>query len=208
MAIFAKVSKVSREELAQASASLFGVPQKTSAPAKPVEKRTDHSYIKKLSNDEIKNFFKGYGYLSHQKYKDDSDVDFAHIVCENFEIILNDFDLAVICKPEAASASSNFDFPAFVSYCNSVDVAPEQAIADIVVSDLMTPRFPSYAERRRKHKDAQARDAFANLPKSMRILLKPLNEKVMAENSMMENKGKYGTFNAEDFLRTTYGEEQ
>ena len=38
--------------------------------------------------------------------------------------------------------------------------------------------------------------------------IKSLNEKVVAENTLMENKGKYGTFNAEEYLKSTYGEVQ
>ena len=208
MAIFGKVSKVSKEELAQASASLFGVPQKKSAPDQAGEKQKQRSYVSKLTNKELKEFFSQFGYVSHQKYQDETGADFTHVTCENFEVIFNDFDMAIICNPASVKSESDFDYPAFLTYCDSIDKAPEEALADIVTADFLTPRFPSYAEKRRKHKDEQARNAFAALPKSMRIKLKSLNEKVATENALMENKGKYGTFDAEEFLKTTYGEGQ
>ncbi len=208
MANSRNVSKVSREELAQASASLFGIPQKKSVPDKSQDQPKQRSYISKLTNKELKEFFSGFGYIAHQKYQDENGVDFTHVTCENFEVIFNDYDMAVICNPANTKSNSGFDYPAFLTYCDSVDLAPEQAIADIVTADFLTPRFPSYAEKRRKHKDAQARSAFESLPKAMRMKLKSINEKIAAENALMENKGKYGTFDAEEFLKTTYGEGQ
>lgn len=208
MANSKNVSRLTKEELAQASASFFGVPQKKSVPAEYGEKQKQRTYLSKLSNKEIVEFFKDFGYIAHQKYQDDNGVDFTNVVCENFEVIFSDFDFAVICNPKESTSSSPFDYASFVKYCDSVDKAPEEAIADIITSDLLTPRFPSYAEKRRKHKDEQARNAFAALPKSMKIKLKSLNEKVVAENALMENKGKYGSFDAESFLKTTYGEGQ
>ena len=208
MANSRNVSKLTKEELAQASASLFGIPQKKSVPASTGETTKKRSFLSKLSNKEIVAFFTDFGYLAHEKYQDENGVDFTNVVCENFEVIFNDFDFAVICNPKEGATGSTFDYPAFVTYCDSIDKAPEEAIADIITSDLLTPRFPSYAEKRRKHKDEQARNAYAALPKSMRIKLKSLNEKVVAENALMENKGRYGAFNAEEYLKTTYGEGQ
>ena len=192
MANSKNVSRLTKEELARASASLFGIPQKKSVPVSADGKPKQRSFLSKLSNKEIVAFF----------------TDFTNVVCENFEVIFNDFDFAVICNPKEGATGSTFDYPAFVTYCDSIDKAPEEAIADIITSDLLTPRFPSYAEKRRKHKDEQARNAYAALPKSMRIKLKSLNELVVAKNALMENKGKYGAFDAEDYLKTTYGEGQ
>ena len=202
------VSRLSKEEIARASASLFGMPQVKSTPTGADERPKQRSFLAKLSNKEIKEFFSGFGYISHEKYKDENNVDFTHVTCENFEVIFNDFDFAVICNPSNTKSDSDFDYPAFLTYCDSVDKAPEEAIADIITADFLTPRFPTYAEKRRRYKDEQSRNAFESLPKSMRMKLKSLNEKVAAENALMENKGKYGTFNAEDFLKTTYGENQ
>lgn len=200
------VSKLTKAELAQASAMFFGMPQTKTTPVDAENKPKQRSFLAKLSNQEIKEFFSKFGYISHEKYKDENGIDFTDVVCENFEVIFNDFDFAVNCNQSNKKTDSDFDYPAFLTYCDSIDKAPEEAIADIITSDFLTPRFPTYAEKRRKHKDEQARNAFAALPKSMRIKLKSLNEKVGAENALMENKGKYGTFDAENFLKTTYGE--
>ena len=54
---------------------------------------------------------------------------------------------------------SDFDYPAFLTYCDSIDKAPEEAIADIITSDFLTPRFPTYAEKRRKHFIAHRRES-------------------------------------------------
>lgn len=204
MANSSKISRVSKEELAQASASLFASPN-LEKPEQTLNSAKLRSYIEKLSNEEIKNFFEPYGYISHKKYKDENNENFAHIACSDFEVILNDFDVAVLCYP-TAKKSSTFDYPAFLKYCNETDTAPEQAISDIVIAGLMTPRFPSYAEKRKKYKDEKTQNAFRSLPKEMKPLLKTLNDKVLAENSIMENKGKYGTFDAEEFFKTSYGE--
>lgn len=199
-----KISRVSKEELAQASASLFAS-QNLTENEKISNSNKLRSYIEKLSNEEIKSFFEPYGYVSHKKYKDENNESFAHIICSDFEVILNDFDVAVLCYPTAKKTSA-FDYPAFLNYCNETDTAPEQAISDIVVAGLMTPRFPSYAEKRKKYKDEKTQNAFRSLPKEMKPLLKTLNEKTLAENSLMENKGKYGIFDAEEFFKTSYGE--
>ena len=53
MANSKNVSRLTKEELAQASASLFGVPQKKSVPAEYGEKQKQRTYLSKLSNKEI-----------------------------------------------------------------------------------------------------------------------------------------------------------
>ena len=102
---------------------------------------------------------------------------------------------------------SEFDFNKFVKYCKAIDVPVEQALADIITTDLLIKRFPAYAEAKGKNKQQQIDEAFAELPKSMKKQLATLNEKAIADNKTMINKGVFGSFDKDVYMKTTYGEE-
>ena len=100
---------------------------------------------------------------------------------------------------------SDFDFAAFAKYCDAVDMTPEQAIADMITADLFTRRFPSYTEARKSYKQNVASTAFAALPKKMQSLVGTTHEQANAQINSMAARGKYGTFDAEFYLKTIYG---
>lgn len=201
------VQKVSLSDIASARGGTGFSASKNSAKTEKKADTQNLPYVLKLKEKDIVNFFKKYGYISHEVVSDGAGTAFIQVNCENFDVIFNDYDVAVNCLPEYSSTLSNFNFEAFVKYCKTIDVPVEQAIADIIVADFLTPRFPSYAESRKKHQDEKATLAFAELPKNMKSLVKTVQEKAYAENKLMANKGIYGTFDAEDFMKTTYGEQ-
>ena len=49
------------------------------------------SYVAKIKDSEIKKFFNNYGYLSHEKFQDESGKHFIRVCCENFDAIFSDF---------------------------------------------------------------------------------------------------------------------
>lgn len=203
----AKVERVSRKDIVEARTGADFSASKNTVKTSKKSGEQNLPYVLKLKEKDIVNFFKKYGYIGHEIISDESGAAFVQVNCENFDVIFNDYDVAVNCLPEYSSTLSNFDFEAFVKYCKTIDVPVEQAIADIIVADFLTPRFPSYAESRKKHQDEKATLAFAELPKNMKSLVKTVQEKAYAENKLMANKGKFGTFDAEDFMKTTYGEQ-
>lgn len=203
----AKVERVSRNDIVKARSGANFSAEKNDTSKRGKQSKKELPYVLKLKEKDIVDFFTKYGYINHEVFSNDAGTAFIQVNCENFDVIFSDYDVAVNCYPEYASMTSDFDFGAFVKYCKTIDVPVEQAIADIIVADLLTPRFPSYAESRKKHQDEKVAIAYAELPKNMKRLVGSVQEKTLAENKLMENKGKFGTFDAEDFMKTTYGEQ-
>lgn len=204
-----KVSKISREDLAAArQSSGFSVPA-TAEAQEPKIARKKLPYTQKLTDKEIQDFFTAYGYINHERITDGAGNSYIHIDCENFEALVGEFDIAVTTyqQPDYNPILSEFDFNKFVKYCKAIDVPVEQALADIITTDLLIKRFPAYAEAKGKHKQQQIDEAFAELPKSMKKQLATLNEKAIADNKTMTNKGVFGSFDKDVYMKTTYGEE-
>ena len=189
-----KKEKVSLEEILKARGSAdFSVKEFAEKSSKIASTETS-AFTDKLSDKEVVAFFTPFGYINHEKVKDSANSSFYHVNCENFEVLFNDFDAVVTCFPQYATFTSDFDYAKFARYCESIDTTPEQAIADLITADLFTPRFPSYAEKRRLHKSNQLNDAFYGLPAAMQKLLHSVNSKTRVDIKTMENKGKYGVF--------------
>lgn len=202
------IEKVSREEIAQASADFYAA-QKTrynsqnNESSKPIFPKT---YVSRLNTKDIEDFFSKFGNVrTLYKYKDPSDKDYVFVDCETFETLFSDFDFAVIYHPNSTN-NSTFDFDALVDYCNTTDLPVEQAIADMIAFDLMASNFPSYPEELEKQRNKKSCDAFSKLPKSVRMAMKTVHEKQLAENANVGSKGKFGTFNTDAYFRNTYGE--
>lgn len=202
----ARIQQVSTDDVKRARNSAnFSADEKVPVFAKHI-KPSERSYVSRLKNHDIVTFFANYGYINHEKFQDEAQKDFVRVSCENFDVIFSDYDIAVQCFPEFMSTGSKFDFAQFIEYCKAIDVTPEQAISDIIITDLLTAKFPSYAESRNVHKDNKSLSAFVKLPNSMRKLVKSVQEKVMAVNKLEGNKGKYGSFDIEHYSPNPHGE--
>lgn len=199
-----KGKQLSREELA---AIKNRVPAQKTAKAeteKIPENKKHRSFISKLKDTEIENFFERFGYLSHERLTDKQKNDYLHIVCENMEVIMNDFDIGVTFYPELTSISK-FKYNEFQNFCRVLGISETKAMADIITSQLMTPRFPSYAEKRHEYQTNLISDAANNMSVGTRSVLSPLIDQQIAEANMMNNVGKYGTFDIETFFNNKYG---
>ncbi len=202
----ARIQKVSFEDVKMArNGANFSADEKT-LKSRTKTSSEDRSYTSKLKNTDIIKFFINYGYINHEKFQDEAKKDFIRVSCENFDVIFSDNDIAVNCYPEFMSTSSKFNFSEFEKYCKAIDVNPEQAISDIIINDLMVSKFPSYAEHRNKVKDDRAVAAFVALPRNMRHLVKSVQEKTTAVNKLEGNKGKYGSFDLENYSSNPHGE--
>ena len=200
------VQHVTREEIAQASADFYSAQKSNSAPAvqEPASQKS-RSYIERMRTKDLEQFFAKFGDTkSLYKFKDESGKDFVYVDCGKFKAYIQDFEFAVKYDKDA-KVDSTFDFDALEQYCNTTDLPIEQAIADMIAFDLIGSIFPSYAESLQKHRDKKANDAFARLPKSVRMAMKTVNQKQLAENNSVGNKGRYGDFNVENHLKNTFG---
>ncbi len=199
------IQRVSRDDIAKARGGAdFSAHRYSSEAPKSSSHASNKNlpYVARFKDAEIVNFFKKFGYLSHERFESQSGTNLVRVNCASFDVIFSDFDMAVNFYPESKVQSSDFDFDSFMAYCTSNDLAPEQTIADIIYTDLFDAKFPSYAEARQAHKDAAAHDSYAALPKTMRPLLKSAQEKLLAVNKLEGNKGKYGYFDADRFKGT------
>ena len=200
------VQHVTKEEIAQASADFYAAQKSNSAPAvqEPAISQKARSYVARIRTKDLEQFFAKFGDNTLYKFKDDKGTDFVYVDCGKFKAYIQDFEFAVKYDKNAKT-DSTFDFDALEQYCNTTDLPIEQAIADMIAFDLMGSLFPSYAEALQKHRDKKANDAFARLPKSVRMAMKTVNQKQLAENNSVGNKGRYGDFNVENHLKNTYG---
>lgn len=201
----ANVQKVSREDIAKArNGAAFSVSKESSDASKiNPQSRKGLSYIARLKDDEIAKFFAQFGYLNHERFDSQTGVNLVRVNCAKFDAIFSDFDIAICLYPESRIPSENFDFDSFMAYCTSNDLAPEQTISDMIHTDLLGAKFPSYAEARQTQKDATANASYMALPKSMRPMFKSINEKLLATNKLEGNKGRYGSFDSDKFKGTS-----
>jgi hypothetical protein len=126
----AKVERVSRKDVVEARTGADFSASKNTVKTSKKSSEQNLPYVLKLKEKDIVNFFKKYGYIGHEIISDESGAAFVQVNCENFDVIFNDYDVAVNCLPEYSSTLSNFDFEAFSKYCKTIDVPIEQAIAD------------------------------------------------------------------------------
>lgn len=204
------VEKVTREEIARASADFYAAQKTTQNVQQPSQAKptTDkRSYVARLRTKDMEQFFSKFGDVQElYRYNNkDTNGDTVYVCCDLFEAFFTDFDFAVSIL-SSENVNDAFDMKALVDYCNTTDLPVEQAIADMIAFDLFGAQFPSYNEELEKHRNKKTSNAFEKLPKSVRSAMRTVHEKQLAENANVGNKGKFGNFNAESHLKSTYGE--
>lgn len=199
-----KVQRLSREELN----ALYAESAEQHIPAGPSNgqpKAAKKSYVSKLKNAEVADYFKKFGYIDHERFSDEQGTDFIFVTCETFDALLNDFDVAIMLRPEASNTISDFNLDEFGKICRHLGLSRSEVLADLITSELMTPRFPSYAEERYKHQIGVIDSTFESTSPEMRKILSTMQSKLHADAKTMKNKGVYGEFDAETFLSAKYG---
>ncbi len=161
-----KVERVSREEIAQASAMPFSVAAATAKTARTSPEATaKKSYISRLKPSDFTSFFDKFGLLDHYIYNDGSK-DMASIHCRNFSVLMSDFEYGIMVHGHSNNDGLAFDYEAICEYCSQTDTPIEQVISDIIAFDFMGGRFPSYPEELQKHRDKKSRQRIFKASKS------------------------------------------
>lgn len=163
-----------------------------------LSQKNSKAYVERLSDQEIVDFFKPFGFIAMIR-ENFNGFPAIEVVCEDFDVGFNDYDVAVNLDFAGTSSNPNnpFDFEAFEDYCNSIDTTPEQAIAEIIRIRLLGQRFHSYGKNYETKKQEQRKNSFSTLPKSMQKLFSEVNEKREAEITATANKLAYGTYQPE-----------
>lgn len=151
-------------------------------------------YLNKLTDKEIESFFKPFGFLALVRGKDFGEDNMLGIVCDDFDVAVSNFDVAVNFHPTSNSKSSSFDIKSFIDYCDKIDTSPEKALSDIIQIELLGQRFHSYNKNYVKTKQKERQQAFNNLPKSMQKMFKTLDQKREYELDGISTKLLYGDF--------------
>ena len=198
----ANVTKLTKEEL-------LAERQATPAPVgeQQVSKRADlysTEYIKKLSLDEIEKFFEPFDVQACAKIPNEQDPKFVYVTCAGFNVVFSDYSFVFdfnggLLRPDE-SAKPKFDMAAFADYCMSLDLTPDQVIAEEMTVKLFGQRFPSYTEKRKKVKMEQNRLAFQALPKAMQKTLSIANEQNENTINATHNKLYYGDYAGNPYL--------
>lgn len=153
------------------------------------------SYVEKLTDKEITDFFQPFGFIAMIR-ENFNGFPAIEVICEDFDIAISDYDVAVNFDIDKSSINPKnpFDFESFVEYCNTIDTTPEQALSEIIKINLLGQRFHSYGRTYEQKKQQQRKNAFESLPKSMKKLMKVVDEKKEAEISASATKLAYGDY--------------
>lgn len=182
---------------------------KTAEESNPISYQKPQSYIDKLKDNEIKEYFSQFGYINHSKTKlDDADKFSAlNVLCDSFSVLLSDYDIIIKIElqPQLFSQSTKNDFNIFelVKYCEAIEMPLEKVLADKIQIEFLGQRFPSYGKNFSKRKQDERKKSYENLSKPMQKMFKTINEKKEHEINSIANKLHYGTFDAEQETKTT-----
>ncbi len=150
------VSSVSLKEIEQVRESMPARPQvvkiKTQKPTQ------DKRFIDSFSDKKIAKFFTPYGYITHERSEDQGAV---LVLCENCQIIFDDFSVMVEPIVSLFASNPSFDFEEFSALCEQANITPSQAIADRLEEEIFNP-MPYYVERKKKFTDNNLRNIKKN----------------------------------------------
>lgn len=197
-----KVEKVTSFEIDKARENVQ--PLSTMSFVMPKKNSSKSVYISRLSMKNLEDFFRPFNINTIQKYPDEKNPEFIFVSCENFDATFNDYEMAFqITSPIDSSmkSSGDFDFYAFLTYCDEIDTYPDQAMENLIATELLGKRFESYATDREKFKNKVADSAFAKLPKATRRILRPVDDSLRNEITGIKNQSIYGTSNIEEIIR-------
>lgn len=195
----AKVSKLTKEELALANAQKATEMPAADFSGEQIYRGDFYSteFIKKLKLAEIEKFFEKYDVTACAKIPNEQDPKFVIVSCKGFNVVFSDysfvFDFNGGLVSNEQDSKSKFDMPAFFNYCELTDQTPEQVIAESMTIDLFG-RFSSYAPRRREIKQKESNLAFKALPKEMQKTLATAHEAHQNSIDATFNKNYFGNY--------------
>ena len=154
-------------------------------------------YIEKLTDDEIIKYFNQFGFKHLKRTKKDFDsLSTIQVTCDDLFLAMSNYDIFINIF-NSPSSHSKFDMNAFVDYCNTVDIAPDKALGELIQMQLLGQRFHSYEKNFAKHKQAERKHAFEGLSKDMQKMVSIINDKRENEITSIQNKLKYGDFQSQ-----------
>lgn len=174
----------------------FGYPQK---------KPSTTGFLKKLKQGEIESWFAPFYYIGSQIVTEtDSNTEFLLVECEDFAVIMNDFDLYFEERPKQRDDTfvGAFDFIKFKEQCFHLGLTPEQALGEYVQSKFRN-RFPSYSSEKAKHDERNLKKLKEDrkaigFNKQINNLFEELEEKKKAIIELEKNKAYFGTFKPDE----------
>lgn len=140
------VSKVSINEINNARQS---VPVKKTEHKKQSNNSQEECYVDRLTDKRIADFFAPYGYIFHLRNKNDGSI---LIICNDCQIMFNDFTLTAEQCDFMAVEDGDFDFLEFSALCEQANTTPSQAIMDRLEDEIFND-MPYYVERKKKFTD-------------------------------------------------------
>ena len=196
----AKVSKLTKEELALANAQKATEMPAADFSGEQIYRGDFYSteFIKKLKLSEIEKFFERYDITACAKIPNEQDPKFVMVSCKGFNVVFSDysfvFDFNGGLVSNEQDSKSKFDMAAFLNYCELTEQTPDQVIAETMAVELFGQRFSSYAPRRREIKQKEAGLAFKALPKEMQKALGTAHESYQHSIDSTYNKNYFGTY--------------
>lgn len=189
------VTKVSFDEISAARGSM---------PAKPQVETVKHTqssnqdikYVDKFSDKKIADFFVPYDYLTHERSEDGSTI---LVLCNNCQIIFDDFSAMVEPHVNLFAENSNFNFKEFAILCEQANITPSQAIMDRLEDEIFNS-MPYYVERKRKFNVNNLKSIAKN--RQFGELLRASTEKQMHRENLASLNKTYGSSEPEKIADT------
>lgn len=145
------VSAVSIQEINAVRASQ--PTQQFVVPKKEAKSSSTRRYVDGFSDSKIAEFFTPYGYLNHERSSDGGAI---RVICEDCEIILDDFTVLADHSISLFTRNPYFNFLDFADLCAQANTTPSQAIADRLEKEVFN-KMPYYVERKKKFNENNLR---------------------------------------------------
>ena len=139
------VSHVSLEDISRAR-GIMSAPVQHSSSAISMPTSKPKCFVDMLSDEKLKKFFSQYkslGYVSHQR---DDETKTIRVVCNDFEIIFNDFITTVGPRSDSDSTQMYDDFK---FSCQVAGSTPDEVVGSLLATELFGS-LPYYAEKKHK----------------------------------------------------------
>lgn len=203
------VEKVSKEEIKKAYASKNANISSTanSSANFSVEKNAEfptNNFIKKLSVDDVKNFFKDYGVVTVCKYPENAETKFIFVACDCFELTFNDFECVFRPLTNQKTDGNGFvNTQMFLFACEDNNIEPDKAMENIIALNFLGRKFSQkYSNARSNWAEHTKKVSIQNRNKLM-AQIPPIPSKVKSDLEVIENMKEAETKNVSNWL--TYG---
>ncbi len=175
------------------------------------------SFVSKLSDEEIRNFFKKYEMVYFDRIKDETgNVSALDVTCSDFSLLFGDNDALEIYlyqdNPydtkgiairefhhqeyvERFNSQPKFNFDEFKAYCESIGSNALDVINQDIQENLLGNKR-NYLNQRADLQEKILHDNFDNIPEKYKKIIKPttdIAELVIRSNELKEILKKYGS---------------